>query len=168
MTAAHVWRGQHGTVALGDTQHRVALYLDHATRHGWVQLTTAAIAERLNLERSEAYRITSRLRALGLFGVTNDRGGHEGGRRWWRTPTAGVPGRLDAVRHRLAWARVVAGTRARARARLEHYRRSAPVPPAGADPTTRADATPIGSGSFADLMRAAGLGRLMDEWKVRP
>lgn len=97
---------------LGPTQHRTALWLERATRHGRVTLRMLRIAAELGLERSEAYRITRRLRMLGLFGVEDDRGRTHGGRRWWRTRSR-RPGAwaFDPGSHRRAWARIVASSR---------------------------------------------------------
>lgn len=168
---AHVWHGRLGAVVLGDTQHRVARYLDAQTRHGWALIRTDELAERLDLERSEAYRITARLRALGLFGIANDRGGVRGGRRWWRTAT-GHDGRgLDPERHRVAWSRVVGWARRRrdaARERLDHMRRQPGSPTGETSSPAARRACPGGRGqTFAQLMRAAGAGALMDEWRVQ-
>ncbi|HEV8282340.1 MAG TPA: hypothetical protein VGQ02_10795 [Candidatus Limnocylindrales bacterium] len=162
---------------LGPTEHRVARYLADLTRSGRVTLRTVELAERLGLERSEAYRITARLRVLGLFGIENDRGGSRGGRRLWRTAIEHDGQVLDAVRHRAAWARIVAWARARRSAlqsRLEALRSATATPhlrPVGvvtptAGATPRAPVTPSGvrGGIFADAMRRHGLGPLMDEW----
>lgn len=100
---------------LGPTEHRVARYLEDACRHGRVTIRTTAIVGALGVERSEVYRITRRLRMLGLFGIEDDRSGARGGRRYWRTATThdgGLAG-LDPVRHRVAWARIVSAARAR-------------------------------------------------------
>lgn len=91
---------------LGPTEARIARYLDHATKHGRVTIRTVDLAAATQLERSEAYRITRRLRELGLFGVENDRGATKGGRRYWRTPIEHDGQMLDAVRHRAAWSSV--------------------------------------------------------------
>jgi DNA-binding MarR family transcriptional regulator len=113
----NVWRGQYGAVILGPTEDRVARYLGDATSHGLVTMRTVDIADRLRLERSEAYRVLRRLQALGLFGIEDDRSGQRGGRRLWRTEGR-RPGReLDTARHRQAWARILAAMAA-ARARL--------------------------------------------------
>lgn len=171
---AHTWHGRSGAVILGPTEARVARYLHHATRHGRVTLRTMDLAAALGLERSEAYRITRRLRILGLFGIENDKGGTKGGRRFWRTPTEHAGAKLDDARHRSAWGRVVAWARAltaRARARLL-------IRQDGAAKGARVGlSTPVGSTdaraldgptgvNFADMMRSAGLGPLMDEWGV--
>jgi predicted transcriptional regulator len=169
--AGAVWQGRRGPVILGPTEHRVARYLSDMTRHGRVTIRTVDLATRLRLERSEAYRITRRLRVLGLFGIENDRSGQNGGRRYWRTAIEHDGAELDAEKHRVAWARVVAWARAQrdrfaarlaalreptTSGRLVRARRPAPaaVPPSAA------------GASFADRMRGAGLGRLMDEWGV--
>lgn len=111
---AATWRGQAGAVLLGPTEDRVARYLEDATRHGRVTLRTAAIADRLGLARSEAYRILRTLRTLGLFGIEDDRSGARGGRRIWRTRGRRAGVALDAGRHRAAWARIAAWMRSRA------------------------------------------------------
>lgn len=181
---------------LGPTEHKVARYLADLTRTGRVTLRTVELAQRLGLERSEAYRITSRLRVLGLFGVQNDRGGSRGGRRWWRTAIEHDGQVLDSVRHRTAWARVVSWAMARRSAltaRLAALRSSAagarasnanrPFPhhtrPVGAraSVSTTAGATPRSpgfrdspggerGGTFAERMRRYGLGPLMDSWRI--
>lgn len=183
---AFTWNGRRGAVILGPTEHRVARWLADLTRAGRVTIRTADLARELRLERSEAYRITRRLRVLGLFGIENDQGGTKGGRRYWRTAIEHDGAELDQARHRTAWARVVAwasAQRRRASARLaslHHMRVEAgsaavdpsarpqlrgklalAVPAAGVGPPPTA-----GGGSFADQMRAAGLGRLMDTWRV--
>lgn len=135
-----MWRGRRGPVLLGPTEHRVALFLEHATRHGEVSFATSRLELELGLTRSEAYRIAGRLRVLGLFGIANDRGGARGGRRWWRTSIEHDGPGLDPLRHRVAWARVKAAARsaqAHATRRLaelrDHTRRNPPLrlrPPA--------------------------------------
>jgi hypothetical protein len=115
--ARNVWRGQYGAVILGPTEDRVARYLADATSHGLVTMRTVDIADRLRLERSEAYRVLRRLQALGLFGIEDDRSGRRGGRRIWRTDGRRPSLTLDAGRHRVAWARILAAMAA-ARARL--------------------------------------------------
>jgi hypothetical protein len=163
------WYGRAGAVELGPTEARVARYLASITGHGWAHVRTMDIAARLGLERSEAFRIIARLRTLGLFGVSSDRGGHGQGRRVWRTPTRHDGVRLDAGRHRAAIARIRGSARRatlRARARLTTIRVAA----------SGGAARPNGPGviaphvtpgpTFADRMRLAGLGRLMDEWRV--
>jgi hypothetical protein len=105
--SGHVWTGRRGPVILGPTEHRVALGLDQLTRRGRIRLRTVDLAARYQLERSEAYRITRRLRILGLFGIANDPSGSRGGRWWWRTAAAHDGSELDPERHRVAWARVV-------------------------------------------------------------
>jgi hypothetical protein len=172
VTGSTTWRGRRGAVILGPTEDRVARYLDHATRQGRVTLRTLDLATRLQVERSEIYRITARLRVLGLFGIENDRGGTRGGRRYWRTAIEHDGARLDAKRHRAAWSRVLAWSRAR-RARLVARIRALHTAPAGPDTPrpspTAPDAVPSpasGAGTFAERMRAAGLGALMDSWRI--
>ena len=143
------WRGRRGAVKLGPTEHRVAMYLDAATRHGWIRIRTAELAERLGLERSEAYRITARLRILGLFGISDDQGGARGGRMVWRTPTVHDGPGLDPVRHRLAWARIRGWARARAQRVLHHTRRG----PGAPAPTVAGDRLhSVAGGTFSDLV----------------
>jgi hypothetical protein len=175
-------------VILGPTEHRVARYLADLTRAGRVTLRTVELAERLGLERSEAYRITARLRVLGLFGIENDRGGSRAGRRFWRTAIEHDGQVLDAVRHRAAWARIVAWARARKSALrsrlaalrsgtagtrasnvdrpLPHHTRLVGVAHRTAGALSRSPGRPPGErGSiFGDAMRRHGLGPLMDEW----
>lgn len=125
MTRAHSWHGRRGTVILGPTEHRVARYLADLCRGGLVTLPMATLIEATHVERSEAYRITRRLRILGLFGIQDDQGGSRGGRKIWRTAIEHNASQLDEVRHREAWSRVVAWARARssrARARLAAIR----------------------------------------------
>jgi hypothetical protein len=165
----NVWHGQHGAVILGPTEARVARYLDDLTRHGLVTVRTAELADRLRLERSEAYRVLARMRALGLFGIEDDRSGSRGGRRIWRTSRTVPDSTLDAGRHRIAWSRIVAWSRAR-RARLvaHHARRSVPAHP-GTTPATSAagvSPAPAAGGSFADMLRQYGAGGLLDAWGV--
>lgn len=157
----HVWHGRAGSVALGPTQHRVARYLDELTRHGRIVVRTSDLAERLGLERSEAYRILARLRVLGLFGVSNDRGGHAGGRVVWRTATRHDGTQLDPVKHRLAFARV-RGAAAAVKARvLNHTRRQSPAPADHPAPRPLSRAAAPGR-SFADLVMP-GLGAWFHE-----
>jgi predicted ArsR family transcriptional regulator len=171
MKAKLVWRGQHGSVILGPTEDRVARYLHDLTRHGLVTIRTIELAQRLDLERSEAYRVLGRLRALGLFGVSNDQGGQRGGRRIWRTERAGTASGLDAGRHRIAWARVVAWS-AHRRARVVaavHMRRAASR--AGVDTATTAGAglspgSAPAVGSLAEQLRRHGAGALLDGWGI--
>ena len=182
---------------LGPTEHRIARFLDHATRHGRITMRTVDLAAATGLERSEAYRITRRLRTLGLFGIENDRGGTRGGRRYWRTPLEHDEQMLDGARHRAAWSRIVgwartrrdrlhkalAGLRAHNQAGLIGTRASRPdsgpaVPylrPVGVSTSTPgALPGPLpsprgGPGStFAQAMRRHGLGPLMDEWARAP
>lgn len=116
-----MWTGRRGAVLLGPTEHRIARYLEQATRHGGVRIRTVDLASRTQLERSEAYRITARLRVLGLFGVRNDPSGSAGGRYWWRTAAARRDAQpLHAGRHRDAVRRIRGWTR---RAHLEAMRR---------------------------------------------
>jgi hypothetical protein len=133
-------------VLLGPTEHRVARWLADRTHHGRITIRTVELANALRLERSEAYRITARLRILGLFGVENDRGGTKGGRRYWRTSIAHDGAELDCQRHREAWARIVAwarGRRDRIAAKLAELR---PHSHAATDAgTARRSATPGGS-----------------------
>lgn len=175
MTAA-TWRGRHGAVLLGPAEDRVARYLVDATRHGRVTLRMMDIAARLGLERSEAYRITARLRMLGLFGVENDRGGTKGGRRWWRTPTPNGGTGLDAGRHRVAWSRILAWSRAR-RARVlaiaghhmpdrstaRYAAGSRHESPAGGSHAPHAIHAPAGL-SFREMFAAAGGAELLKAW----
>lgn len=113
MSTATTWHGRRGPVLLGPTEHRVARWLADRTHHGRITIRTVELANALRLERSEAYRITARLRVLGLFGVENDRGGTKGGRRYWRTSIAHDGAELDRQRHREAWSRIVAWARGR-------------------------------------------------------
>lgn len=170
------WHGRRGSVLLGPTENRVARWLLDLTRTGRVTIRTVDLAAATNVERSEAYRITARLRTLGLFGIENDRGGTLGGRRYWRTAVEHDGSTLDPARHREAWARILAWARtqrARVRARLAairgnhmsvpgalHGTRARFDEPAGEPPL------PAGSQTFADRMRRAGLGRLMNDWGI--
>lgn len=166
MTGA-VWHGRHGAVALGPTQDRVARYLDDLARHGWIHIRTDELAERLRLERSEAYRIVARLRELGLFGASSDRGGHAGGRRVWRTAIRHEGGSLDPARHRVAWSRirgVARAIRTRTRARIATINAGG-TGLSPARPSVASRAATEGR-TFAQLMRDAGLGSLMDQWGV--
>ena len=177
---ATTWRGRRGAMLLGPTEDRVARWLADRTDHGRVTIRTAYIAESLGLERSEAYRITARLRVLGLFGIENDRGGTNGGRRYWRTPTEHDGARLDAARHRAAWSRILSwarARRARAIARLEAIRNHTSRAGIGREDATDparlhapAAATPraaAGGPSFGQLLRRTGLiDHLLDEWRV--
>jgi hypothetical protein len=187
--AAPVWAGTHGTVVLGPTEDRVARYLAERTRYGQVTLRTVDLVTALHLERSEAYRITARLRVLGLFGIANDRGGHAGGRRVWRTPTARGGSGLDRPRHRMAWARITAAARAKLRAVMAkvadlHQRpQGAGHGPGETRPAPDQIRLPVGDGAaqhppgtgipspvpgetFAQRMRRYGLGGLLDTWGV--
>jgi len=111
------WNGRKGAVILGPTEHRVARWLADVSRHGRVTIRTTHLAAVLGLERSEAYRITRRLRILGLFGIENDQGGTRGGRRYWRTVLEHDGAELDHARHREAWSRIMGWARAK-RARI--------------------------------------------------
>ena len=185
MTGATSWHGRRGAVLLGPTEHRVARWLADMTRAGRITIRTVDLATACRLERSEAYRITRRLRILGLFGIENDQGGIHGGRRYWRTSIEHDGAGLDPVRHHTAWSRVVAWARARRdrlTARLaaasSHHMRAGdrpgpsdrrlrghwgPVPAPASLPPPRGGA----GDTFAQQMRRAGLGRLMDGWGVR-
>lgn len=169
MTAT-TWHGRRGAVILGPTEHRIARWLADRTRSGRVTIRTVDLAAATHVERSEAYRITRRLRILGLFGVEDDRGGTRGGRRYWRTAVEHDAGELDATRHREAWARVVAWARARRRrltAALHHIRdgglhtasRPTPstLPPVDGVGDPPAAKCPAAGGSFLDRLVAAGL-----------
>jgi hypothetical protein len=154
-------------------------YLDHLTRNGRVTIRSLDLATRTRVERSEIYRITRRLRTLGLVGIENDRSGQLGGRRYWRTAVEHDGAELDRTRHRDAWARVVGWSRhhaARA-AELTHAARAAityatrpvgmaaslaPEFPGPAAVSPRAAAGPP-TLTFRDAMRAAGLGAWIDE-----
>lgn len=147
MTGATTWHGRRGTVILGPTEHRVARYLADLCRAGRITLRTADLMTAVHVERSEAYRITARLRTLGLFGIENDRGGNHGGRRIWRTSIEHDGSRLDATRHRDAWARIVAWAHARrdrAAARLAAIRGDHTT---ASGPTARTAAATPGDGS---------------------
>lgn len=131
MTRAATWNGRRGAVILGPTEHRVARWLADRTRHGRVTIRTVDLATALELERSEAYRITARLRSLGLFGIENDRSGARGGRRYWRTAIE-HDGARPLERHRETWARIrawAASSRIRLRERIAAIR-----PPANRGP----------------------------------
>lgn len=179
LAITETWHGRAGSVILGPTEARVARYLDAATKHGRVTIRTVELAERLQLERSEAYRITRRLRILGLFGIENDKGGTKGGRRYWRTAVAHDGAELDDARHRGAWGRIVAwarGRRYRLRALLTRHDGDAPVagmptPSAPAAPFLPGSVADAGGGTFRERLRAAavaqGLGDLvstLDGW----
>lgn len=176
MTNATTWHGRRGAVLLGPTENRVARWLADMTAHGRITLRTVDLMLATHVERSEAYRITARLRILGLFGVENDRAGTNGGRRYWRTVVHHDGPGLDPVRHRMAWSRITAWAKARrdrvaarlAEIRGDHTRqddRSGTInlpTPAGA----ARECPPPAGGTFAESMRRAGLGRLMDQWRV--
>lgn len=154
------WRGRRGWVILGPTEARVAAYLDAATRHGWVTFRTVDLADRLRLGRSEAYRITARLRVLGLFGIANDQGGQAGGRRYWRTATVTDPAGLDPTRHAIAWGRIAGWAKARAARALARIRTVV---------RTTTPRTPPRPGAFRDAMLQAGLApRLVRDWRLVP
>lgn len=171
------WRGRKGAVLLGPTEDRVARYLADATRHGRVTIRTVDIVRRLNLSRSETYRITRQLRTLGLFGIEDDQGGTHGGRRYWRTAVTHDGSGLDAVKHRVAWGRILAWARARRSMLLgltarDHTPRPvrlgrtvetdglAGAPSPDVAPTTVARAGP----SFRDMFAAAGGASLLEAW----
>lgn len=144
---------------LGPTEHRVARWLADRTARGRITLRMVDVATANRLERSEAYRITARLRILGLFGIENDRGGSRGGRRFWRTAIAHDGAQLDEQRHRDAWARVVAWARDRAqrlRNRL-HHTRSGHVGATRAPTYERPADPPGGSLGILDRLIAGGL-----------
>lgn len=176
MTGAVTWRGRRGAVLLGPTEDRVARYLADMTRRGRVTIRTVDLVARLNLERSEVYRITARLRVLGLFGVENDQGGTNGGRRYWRTGIEHDGARLDAARHRAAWGRILAWARARrevvaARLGELHTPRSVtrPVPARiGSEGSAGLVSPPVtvqpAGPSFRELFAGAGGGALLEAW----
>lgn len=171
MTAATAtWVGRRGSVILGPTEARVARFLHDATRSGRVTIRTVDLASRLQLERSEAYRITRRLRVLGLFGIENDKGGSKGGRRYWRTPIEHDGAQLDETRHRNAWARVVSWAKAR-RARLHARLAAIRQRHDGAGPAVR-DTTPASTsplvGAGAPSGRSAESGDGADGRHVPP
>lgn len=146
-------RGRHGWVILGPTEARVARFLEDATRHGRVTFASVELAARLDLSRSEFYRVTARLRELGLFGVENDQGGTIGGRRYWRTATPSPESGLDPVRHRLAWGRVRAWLRAR---RAEILARLRPLQVRAVSPSSFSGAPRPMAGPVAVPPAAAG------------
>lgn len=175
LQAPRPWHGRRGSVVLGPTEERVARYLDQMTRHGGrVTIRTLDLGSRLKVERSEIYRITRRLRTLGLFGIENDRSGRNGGRRYWRTSLEHDGAGLDKTRHRDAWARVVGWSRHHAArvAELTYVARAAITYATGPDlgrvlslaggpvvpPLTGPPAL-----SFGEAMRRAGLGAWFDE-----
>lgn len=163
------WHGRRGAVILGPTEHRVASWLRDRTRTGRVTIRTVDLARACRLERSEAYRITRRLRTLGLFGIENDQGGTRGGRRYWRTAIEHDAAALNHERHRAAWARVVAWSRQRQRglrARFAAGRGRPSKPALGYAGEAPAVSPPAAGADFADRMRRAGLGPLMDSWGV--
>lgn len=157
---------------LGPTEDRVARYLADRTSNGRVTIRTADLVAALGLERSEAYRITARLRILGIFGIENDQGGTNGGRRYWRTGIEHDGARLDATRHRVAWSRILAWARRRSElvaARLagirNHTRQAGWMDTPAVLPTPAIGIPPSVAGvTFAELFRRAGGGDLMAEW----
>lgn len=174
MTAT-TWHGRRGSVLLGPTENRVARWLADMTRQGRVTIRTVDLAEATHVERSEAYRITARLRVLGLFGIENDRGGNHNGRRFWRTAIEHDGAALDSRRHRQAWGRILAWSRIRrtrlaerlAAIRGDHTRPVDVSARAVTDPTPPgARRAAPGGVTFAEAMRRAGLGGLMDQWGV--
>lgn len=159
------WDGRRGRVTLGPTETRVAVVLDDLTRHGRITLRTTELARRCRIHVHEAYRITRRLRVLGLFGVENDQGGRLGGRRYWRTRIAHDGAQLDAARHREAVRRLIGWARYRRdqlTAAIDHLRVRDGQRASSGRPVFPPSAGP----SFAESMRAAGLGQLMDAWGV--
>jgi hypothetical protein len=174
-------------VLLGPTEHRIARWLADMTRHGIIRIRTLELAEATHVERSEAYRITRRLRVLGLFGIENDQGGNHHGRRFWRTAIEHDGAALPPVAHRQAWSRIVAWARSRrermkgrlAALRAHHIRLAgvlhvagptpAETPPsAGVNPGQRPSArAPDGRWTPAEAMRRNGAGRLLDAWGVQ-
>jgi hypothetical protein len=110
------------------------------------------LAAAMHLERSESYRITARLRDLGLFGISNDRSGARGGRRYWRTLRLTQPHALNAERHRQAWARIRAWAQARLTTQVRAVRAAHALPGPIAERMTRARALDTSSAprSFAD------------------
>jgi DNA-binding transcriptional regulator LsrR (DeoR family) len=174
MTATTTWRGRRGTVLLGPTEDRVARYLADATRRGRVTIRHTEIAERLGISRKDLYRITARLRMLGLFGIENDRGGTNRGRRYWRTAIEHDGTRLDPVKHRVAWSRILAWSRARKSAIDDALAgiRNQPRQAAGLDGAgdlTRPAVVPrpdAAGRTFRDLFAAAGGSTLLAVWGV--
>jgi hypothetical protein len=177
MTDATTWHGRRGSVVLGPTENRVARWLESMTRHGRVTIRTSELASATHVQRSEAYRITARLRVLGLFGIENDRGGGNHGRRYWRTAIEHDGAALPPVAHRQAWSRIVAWARSRrertrtrlAALRANHTRAGvdrlhagdpAPTPPGGRH-------LPSGGVTFAGQLRRFGAGALLDGWGVQ-
>jgi hypothetical protein len=175
VTAASTWYGRRGSVLLGPTENRVARWLDDMTRLGRITIRTVDLAAATHVERSEAYRITRRLRVLGLFGIENDRGGTKGGRRYWRTALEHDGAALPPVAHRQAWSRIVAWARSRrerARTRLAGLRANHTRPDdrlhAHSGPTPLAGLSlPAGGVTFADQLRRFGAGGLLDAWGVQ-
>lgn len=177
MTGAVTWRGRRGAVLLGPTEDRVARYLADMTRRGRVTIRTTVLVEQLSLERSEAYRITARLRVLGLFGIENDQGGTRAGRRYWRTGIEHDGARLDAARHRAAWSRILAWARAR-RATVAARVGELHTPGSIASPVRRgirSEAPAVldlgrasAGASFRDLFASSpGGAQLLESWGIR-
>jgi len=133
-----------------------------------VAIRTVELARALRLERSEAYRITARLRVLGLFGIQNDQGGTRGGRLYWRTSILHDGAELDGTRHRDAWARVLGWARARATRLAHHLRPPDRAPEPDRRPTAGAQ-TPLHAPAvtFEQMFRDAGGGGLLDAWRAR-
>lgn len=170
------WHGRRGPVLLGPTEHRVARALADLCRAGRVTVRMADLAPTVRVERSELYRITRRLRVLGLFGIENDRGGARGGRRIWRTAIEHDGQSLDPGKHRVAWSRVTAWSRAR-RARVStrlaelrgHHQRAAVTTLRGAAVVGRTapgpGAVPPDSAgpTFGEQLARAGLRRDLAE-----
>ena len=164
------WHGARGAQLLGPTEDRVARWLAVKTKHGRARIRSVDAIAALRLERSEWYRVTRRLRILGLFGIADDRAGARGGRLVWRTSSdTGV--RLDAGRKRAAIARMRGQVHAAAR-RLGRFLASGRT---GAVPATGrpapADASPASAGDPGarqrrrQLMLDAGLSpALAAEW----
>lgn len=172
MTAV-TWRGRRGAVLLGPTEDRVARYLADATRDGRITIRTVDLVARLNVERSEVYRVTARLRVLGLFGIENDQGGTRGGRRYWRTAIEHDGARLDAARHRAAWSRILAWARARraiVAARLGELHTPRQIVAPRSPRIVGSDAPPVsippsaGGASFRELFAMAGGSALLEAW----
>jgi len=166
VTGAVTWHGRAGAVLLGPTEDRVARWLTARARRGRVLFRTMQLADELRLERSEAYRITARLRVLGLFGIANDRGGHRGGRWVWRTAIQHDGAQLDPDRHRRAWSRVLGAARSRAATVRNHISRLRGLSPRPAQDPAR---VPPGAGAgptFRELFERAGGRSLLDDWGV--
>lgn len=158
------WRGRKGAVLLGPTEDRVARYLADVTSRGRVTIRMVDLIARVGITRSEAYRVTARMRALGLFGIEDDQGGTNGGRRYWRTPTRHDGARLDPSRHRVAWARVLGEARARA-ARVAEFIRGGPLTGRVTQGQPGHPPDPAGP-SFREMFAAAGGAGLLARWGV--